>query len=68
MRQTSVRVAKRAIEEVEDRIGRQLMEQEMYAVAKLTLFRAFDSEHPGAAVLVPVAEDMFDFLTTLGRN
>jgi hypothetical protein len=64
-----VLVSEEAITDCERSLGRSLMEQEKYAIAKLALFQGFDSEAaqlPGT--LAPTGSDMLEFLTKLGRT
>lgn len=65
-----VQLLDREISACETSAGRELLNTERYAIAKLTLFAAFDEvcdpkefEKP----LVPNAGDMHKFLTVLGR-
>ena len=52
-----------------ERIAREILSKERYALAKMTLFRAFDELEPGnlTGVLVPDANQMEAHLRTLGR-
>lgn len=54
----------------EKRIGRKLLDAERYAVAKLTLFAAFDDAEDSSALgrpIVPSAQRIQECLETLGR-
>jgi hypothetical protein len=58
------------IGDCQKRIGRELLDAERYAVAKLSLFAAFDdAEDPSVLSdpVVPGAERMHQWLETLGR-
>ncbi len=67
--EVTVRLLDSALAECGERIGREILSKERYALAKMTLFRAFDELEPGnlTGVLVPDASQMEAHLRTLGR-
>lgn len=64
-RSTSVWLGSDVARQVEERLGRKLLDQERYAVAKMALYQAFDVDAEDAPK--PNAEETFNFLTKLGR-
>lgn len=67
-RRTTVWILEVAASQVESELGRQLLYQERYAIAKMALFQGFDKigSLPDTG-LTPGAAEMLDFLKTLGR-
>ena len=65
----SIRLQDKAVAECEHQAGRPLLDAERYAIAKMTLFEAFDggkAEEPNY-VVEPDAPAMVQSLRTLGR-
>jgi hypothetical protein len=65
-----VRLMETAIAQCEQRLGRTLLNAERYAIAKMTLFRAFDETVDFARLseaIVPNGEQMSECLAALGR-
>jgi len=65
-----VRVTHQELGGCEVRIGRKVLNQERYALAKMALFSAFDSADSAGGFDRPVAPDaatMTEYLQTLGR-
>ncbi len=64
-----IRLLDTAVAECAERIGREILGAERYALAKMTLFWAFDGLDPGrlTGVLAPDAGQMAAHLLALGR-
>jgi len=66
----NIRLCDSALAECARQVGRELLTNERYAIAKMTLFAAFD-EYPDTAQLsvplIPHAQDMERHLRVLGR-
>jgi hypothetical protein len=67
--QVTVQLLDSALAGCAERIDREILDKERYALAKMTLFRAFDELEPGnlTGALVPDASQMEAHLRTLGR-
>jgi hypothetical protein len=65
-----VRLLKTALEQCEERLGRPVLNAERYAIAKMTLFRAFDETVDFGQLseaIIPSTGQMSEYLAALGR-